>query len=140
MILVVDASIVVKWYLKEVYSDIAEKLLVDGDHDLHAPELLLSEVGNVLWKKRRSGELLSDECERIARDLERRSVSYHSLRDLLLPAVIASENSQRTVYDWCYLVLAKSLNCRFITADRRFYLSIRSTAFRANVMWIEELL
>jgi predicted nucleic acid-binding protein len=47
MILVVDASVAVKWYLSEDHTDAAEKLL-DGGFDLHAPELIFTELGNVL--------------------------------------------------------------------------------------------
>jgi predicted nucleic acid-binding protein len=139
MILVVDASIAAKWYLNEMHSGSAEKLLDSNVFQLHAPDLLLPEVGNVLWKKRRSGELLPSECERIGRNLREREVTYHRLCDLFTPALIASQYSDRPIYDWYYVVLARSLRIRFVTADRRFFLAMRSTAFRSTMMWIEEL-
>ena len=50
-VLVIDASIAVKWFNKEEYSDIADKLKnrhVRGEVVLVAPVLLLFEVANAL--------------------------------------------------------------------------------------------
>jgi len=48
----VDAGVVVKWYIPESGSDRAAALL-ETDRRLIAPDLLLAEVANVLWKSRR---------------------------------------------------------------------------------------
>ena len=55
--LVVDASVVIKWHVEEVHSAAARELLDDGGPEMHAPELLLPEVGNILWKKIRRAEV-----------------------------------------------------------------------------------
>ena len=50
-VLVIDASIAVKWFNKEEYSDVADKLKnmhVRGEVVLVAPVLLLFEVANAL--------------------------------------------------------------------------------------------
>lgn len=51
---VIDASVAVKWYIPEPLSDAADKYLQlykDKQAKLLAPDLLLVEVGSVLWKK-----------------------------------------------------------------------------------------
>src|SRR5712692_1971288 len=51
---VVDASVVAKWFLPEAHKDKAEKLLrdfLDEKVELTAPDLLVAEVGNILWKR-----------------------------------------------------------------------------------------
>ncbi|MGD9315617.1 MAG: type II toxin-antitoxin system VapC family toxin [Anaerolineae bacterium] len=53
--LVIDASVAVKWFLPEERS--AEALLIrdafiEGEYQLIAPDLMLSEFANVLWKRR----------------------------------------------------------------------------------------
>jgi predicted nucleic acid-binding protein len=53
---VVDASVAIKWFLPEPLSNEAERLL-DGGDALFAPDFLLIEFGNVIWKKARLGEL-----------------------------------------------------------------------------------
>lgn len=50
---VVDASVVIKWFVEEDYSQAARDLLKSfgkGSADLCAPSLLLYEVGNALWR------------------------------------------------------------------------------------------
>lgn len=47
---VVDASVVVKWFVPEIHSAPAARLL-DSDVVLYAPDLIGSEVGNTLRKK-----------------------------------------------------------------------------------------
>jgi predicted nucleic acid-binding protein len=51
---VVDASVVTKWFLPEAHKDKAEKLLrdfLDEKVELTPPDLLVAEVGNILWKR-----------------------------------------------------------------------------------------
>jgi predicted nucleic acid-binding protein len=47
---VVDASIVIKWFVDEVHSEAARSLQED-QYELSAPDLLWPECGNILWKK-----------------------------------------------------------------------------------------
>lgn len=47
---VVDASVAVKWVIPEVLSDAADRVR-DGEDDILAPDLLLVEVANALWRK-----------------------------------------------------------------------------------------
>ena len=56
MRLVVDASVAVKWLVEEEDSEAADRLL-EQRHELFAPRLMASEVGNALWRKVRMGEL-----------------------------------------------------------------------------------
>jgi predicted nucleic acid-binding protein len=51
---VVDASVAAKWFLPEPYKDKAERLLrdfLDETVELIAPDLIVAEVGNLLWKR-----------------------------------------------------------------------------------------
>jgi predicted nucleic acid-binding protein len=54
--LTVDASIAVKWFVAEPLREEARRLLAHRLH-LHAPEILLSEFANTIWKKVRRGEI-----------------------------------------------------------------------------------
>ena len=59
--LVVDASVVIKWHVAEVHSDAALRLLGDDVPALHVPDLVFPEVGNILWKKVRRGDLTEEQ-------------------------------------------------------------------------------
>lgn len=60
---VVDASIAVKWVIPEVLSDRADRLRA-GHDEMLAPDLLLVEVTNALWKKTAGGEISPAEADR----------------------------------------------------------------------------
>jgi predicted nucleic acid-binding protein len=54
LVYVVDASVVLKWFLPEKDSGLADSLLEDflnGDAELIAPDLILLEAANALWKR-----------------------------------------------------------------------------------------
>ena len=68
MNLVIDSSVLIKFYVPEILSDRAEQLLSrveQRDVMLLAPDLIYSESGNTLWKKRRIKELTRSEIDEI---------------------------------------------------------------------------
>ena len=75
--LVVDASVVIKWHVTEVLSDAALRLLLDDAPALHVPDLVFPEVGNILWKKVRRGDLTEEEARRIGRLVAVAPLAWH---------------------------------------------------------------
>jgi predicted nucleic acid-binding protein len=65
---VVDGSVVVKWFLAEEHQDQARAVL-RAIPQLVAPELLLSEVGNAVLKKLRRNETTADAARVALRQL-----------------------------------------------------------------------
>jgi predicted nucleic acid-binding protein len=114
--LVVDASVALKWLVQEEGSSEAEVLL---DLPLAAPDLLAAEVGNVLLKKARRGELLPDEAVTAARRLGAMGVALHSTAPLLGAAVEIGLEIGHPVYDCLYLALARELGTQAVTDDRK---------------------
>lgn len=138
MKIVLDASVVVKWYVNENHTQNAEKLL-DGSYELHAPELILPEVCNIIWKKVIRGELTSSEGTQIVSAFSSQSIETHPHKPILNAAFIGAESTQQTVYDWTYLALAVSLSCQFVTADERFFNVISKTKLSGSLKWIGDL-
>jgi predicted nucleic acid-binding protein len=66
--LVIDASVAAKWIKPEVHSAYAEQVL-QGPYTLLAPDLLWSEVGNILWKSVQRQEITSTEAREGLRTL-----------------------------------------------------------------------
>ncbi len=56
MTVVVDASVALKWMVKELRSDLAIDLLNSAE-SLVAPELVVAEVCNAAWKSLRRREI-----------------------------------------------------------------------------------
>jgi len=117
-VFVVDASVVIKWFVPEVHSDRARRLLA-ATHQYLSPDLLFPEVGNAIWKKVRRGELTAEEGQRLAVDIAGIAVETVSTRGLVVDAQALAISTGLTVYDAMYLTLAVRLKTELITADDR---------------------
>jgi hypothetical protein len=67
-VFVVDASVVVKWFVPEIHSDAARRLLV-SPHEYVAPDLLFTETASTIWKKIRREELTPEEGRQLVADI-----------------------------------------------------------------------
>ncbi|MFM9905708.1 MAG: type II toxin-antitoxin system VapC family toxin [Pyrinomonadaceae bacterium] len=138
MIVVVDASVIIKWYVEEIHDAEAE-LLLEGNFEIHCPELVISELGNIIWKKTRRGEISDEKALRIAAALLEQDITFHPQKSLLTSSLVGAISTAQTVYDWTYLSLAISLCCKFITADSRSYKAICTTNYKDNIFWIGDI-
>ena len=115
--LVIDASIAVKWVVEE--EGTPEALALRQKAKLIAPELLVAECANVLWKKVQRGELLKAEALLAARLLQGAEIELLPTRSLFETATRLSIEIDHPAYDCLYLALAVEKKCRFVTADER---------------------
>jgi predicted nucleic acid-binding protein len=118
-VFVVDASLVVKWFVPEVHSKAARRWL-GASHDYVAPDILFPEAGNAIWKKVRRRELSAAEGVELVTDLFRVAVEAVAMRGLLPDALLLAVRTGITVYDAMYLTLAVRLKTEVITGDDRF--------------------
>jgi len=130
-VLVIDASIVVKWFIPEVHSAEARHLLESSDQYV-APDLLFAEVANTIWKKVMRGELSGDDAQRLVNDIESIAVTTVPCRELAADAHALALATGRTVYDAMYLALAIRLKTRLLTADKRLANAVASIAMIAK--------
>lgn len=121
----VDASVVVKWFVPEIHSDAARRLLA-LPHEYVAPDLLFAETANTIWKKIRRQELTAAEGQQLVADIGRIAVETVSCRALAEDAHALANATGRTVYDSMYVALAVRLNTRSITADARLEAALRN--------------
>ena len=136
---VVDASVAVKWYVtEEVRSDAAVRLLESGN-ELHVPDLLMAETGDILWKKSRRREISSGEAKRIARALLAVPLIVHATAPLLDGAMEIATRSDRSVYDALYVALAVALGIPFVTADRRLANALEKSPFGRHIVCLDDL-
>lgn len=138
MPLVIDASVIIKWFIDEVHADSARKLQAD-DYELLAPDLIWAECGNILWKKVSRKELTPVEARLIRSGLERQAVDTFSSKLLLEPALEIALDTGRTLYDGCYLAVAMLSDTKLVTADERLFNSLSKSTYRENLLWVAEV-
>ncbi|MGH8523114.1 MAG: type II toxin-antitoxin system VapC family toxin [Gammaproteobacteria bacterium] len=135
---VVDASVAIKWFLPEVHSESANRLL-RVDYQLLSPDLIWAEFGNVLWKKWRREEIEAEVAQGILRDFLRFPLDVRSSEPLLQRAWAIAAEFDRTVYDSLYLALAQSTGCPVVTADIKLYNALKTTRFSPELLWVEDI-
>jgi len=135
---VVDASVAVKWYLPEIHDAPARRLLAGRDA-LLVPDLIFSEVGNILWKRVRAGQLLEAEAEAVLQSLGALPLAVSPSWPLALSALAIACQTQRTVYDSLYLALAVRESAVMVTADEKFTHAIQATPLTPYVLWVEDI-
>jgi predicted nucleic acid-binding protein len=135
---VVDASVAVKWFLPEIHTKAACRLL-SGKRELLAPDLIWAEVGNVLWKKVSRAEITAEVAHGILRDFKRFPFHIYASRSLLDSAWNLAERFRISVYDSLYVALAVTRKCRLVTTDRRLYNTFRGGPLASTFVWVEQV-
>jgi predicted nucleic acid-binding protein len=117
--IIIDASVAVKWVVSESGSTEAAALLDQGR--LGAPTLWLSEASNALWAKVMRQQLTPEEARGQAAELADAPVVPIALPGLLPVAMRLALELEHPIYDCFYLSAAIQKDTYVVTADRRFF-------------------
>lgn len=128
--IILDASVVVKWFSEEEYTDkalaIRERIRV-GEERVLVPDLLLYELANALkYNPSFDANDVSDALTSIF-DMDLDIVT--PIPEIINSAVTLAFEHNITVYDAFYIALAKEIELTFITADRRLSERVSSLDF-----------
>jgi len=122
---VLDASVIIKWFSKEEFTDIALKFrskFVEKEIEIVVPDLLLYEISNVLrYNKNFSRKDVKNAIETLI-DMDI-SILVPS-QDIINLAIDFAFRYDITFYDAFYIALAETLGVYFVTADRKLYESV----------------
>lgn len=135
--IVIDSSVVIKWFIVEPNSTEAHKIL--SAYQAHtvtllAPDLLYAELGNIIWKKQLYQGLDQADAQAILKTLSTLSLAITPAVDLLHDAYRIAVAYRRTVYDSLYLALSQREQCRFVTADEKLVNALGSNF--PDAVWI----
>ena len=114
--LVVDTSVVVKWYIPEQHHQQARGLrdaYLDGTFDLFAPALMPFEAVNAL---RYSGHYEEERLEEASKSVPEYGIDLVPF-DKTGPVAEIATTLDITVYDAAYVALARALDTKVYTAD-----------------------
>jgi predicted nucleic acid-binding protein len=135
--LVIDASIAIKWVVDEEGTEAA--LALRNKAELIAPDLLIAECANILWKKVQRAEFSASEALIAARLLQSANVEILATRALLEMATRLAIELGHPAYDCIYLALAIQGDCRFVTADKAFVRKISSAPLADRVAALTDI-
>lgn len=114
--ILIDASVALKWYLTEAGSGAAVKLT---EENLCAPSLILAEVANGLWKAERLKHLEATVVRESVATLPEILSELTPLDLLIASASEIAWHLDHPVYDCIYLADAERRATQLVTADKR---------------------
>ena len=135
---VVDASVAVKWLVPEIHTDAALRLL-EKNNTLAAPDLIFSEIGNVLLKKSRVGEIETDAAIEMLADFKGFPLQTYRTYESLEYAWTLAESNRLSFYDSLYVALSLKTSSRMVTADKKLYNSLKNATFKKYILWVENI-
>ena len=125
---VLDASVVATWMLGNPADarTIAASALIEarGERAIHAPEFLVVEVANALWKAVRFAGLDVRAASRSIDALPHLGLQLHPNAPLAAAALELACRKTISAYDASYVVLARSLRLPLVTADLKLVRSM----------------
>lgn len=118
---VVDASVGIKFFLKEPLSDRADALFSYLSHiptaHLYVPSLFFIECANILWKHVRRFEYPADVAGQHLANMVKLPLQSVPLEDLAEDALSLALYYNCSAYDATYVTLAQQLSLPLVTAD-----------------------
>ena len=125
---VVDSSVAVKWFVREALHEQALELL-DPEIRLTAPDLVICELTNILWKKCIRKEITALQGETIAQGITSYFVRLYPAAELHERALEIGLALGHPVYDCFFLACAEKSGSLLITDDRRLIDAVKGSDF-----------
>jgi len=126
MLLVLDTSVIGKWFKEETNSEIALKIreeFYQGKHEIVIPDLVLYELSNALrYDKKFNEELIYTSIDSLI-NMELNIVL--PTEEIIKNAISLALKYYVTVYDAIFLSLSQIIDATFITADEKLYEKVK---------------
>jgi predicted nucleic acid-binding protein len=127
---IVDANIVVKWFVAEDDSGAALALRLQGE--LFAPDVMLIEYRNALLNKVRRQAISPNEARRAEREIDSARITILPSAPLLSDAFQLALDLREPIYDCIYLAAAIASDRILVTADERFVTKVQGLGTARN--------
>ena len=134
---IVDASVAVKWFMREPDSHLARAFGASATVML-APEFLVLEVANALRKAVATGAVSRDYAEQSIAIARRIFDPLIETDSLINKAFTSSLTLRHPIYDCLYLAAAERLDLPLITADAAFVAKLAGTPFAQRVVLLAD--
>lgn len=120
---VIDASLLAALYVTEPLSQDAEAALARARAQgavLHAPDLVLLEVANVLWKRTTRGELAGADAMTAISDVATTEIELHGAHRHAAQALALALAHNITAYDAAYVAVGIAVGGIVLSGDTTF--------------------
>ncbi len=107
--LVIDASVAIKWFVVEPHTNEARRLLdsfQSGEPIFLAPDILVAEFANTIWKKQLFQGLTESDAKDILKAFQSLNLSITPAGSLIDTAYDLATKHRRSFYDALYLALS----------------------------------
>jgi predicted nucleic acid-binding protein len=138
-VIVIDASVAVKWYFREVGSDAAQRLLEQKVGLLIGPDLLLIEVCAAFVRGANVDKSRREDAQTFIADFRSKLDDGTIRTERLTSGGLATAASLaidlgHPLKDCLYLALAMELDCDLVTCDARFAEKAKGVWARVRVL------
>ena len=138
---VVDSSVMIKWYVAEDDTDKATSLLLDyreGKLTMLAPNFIHIEMANIAWKKHTFKGLSANDAQAIIDDISTLGLEETNMFDLLTEAYRLAVAHKCSVYDGFYVALSEREQCPLVTSDEKLVKALSAFSLRPILLadWV----
>lgn len=120
--IVIDTSVIVKWYIKEANTSKALTYLEkykENKIDILLPSVAALELANALYF---SAKLNNKILRKFLNNFYNLAFQIYPLNlDFILDAQVTMQGFDIAIYDSLFITLAKNENCKLITADKKHH-------------------
>jgi predicted nucleic acid-binding protein len=134
---VIDSCVCVKWLIKEEHSEKAISLL-SSDVELVAPDIVLTEAANALWKTVKRGLLTPEQADARLTDLPGFFNRLLPTFDLVPEALALGMAIDVPIYDCIYVAASCRTGASLITADSKLMAKLAGTPDHSSVIHIAD--
>lgn len=134
--IVVDASVAIQTVLQEPDSAIAVAAL--RSRTWTAPDLILAECANIIWKRHRMGDINDAEAAEAVHLIEALNMYTEPSRRLIEPAVALAIRLQHPAYDCFYLAHAEEMKLPVLTADNKLIGKVRQAKLPIEMLNLQD--
>ncbi|RQW90958.1 MAG: PIN domain-containing protein [Geobacter sp.] len=135
---VVDASVAIKLFINEPFSDQAEALFsileAEPPGQLYVPDLFFIESTNILWKHIKRFGYPEDKAREDLSALKGLALHSIATTDLMEDALGIAVSHDITAFDGSYVALARQLNIPVVSADEKLVQKMADTVHA--VQWL----
>lgn len=120
----IDSCVVAKWLFTEPDTRKADELIAEamrGGSSLILLDIAPAEIANVIWKRRRRGDITDEEARAALQRLNSLPATFVRCTLLLAEALDIAIRYDRSAYDALFVALVKSRGCRGVTSDEPLY-------------------